>query len=139
MGYNTTFTLTVWDAENPLYQGRDAEFKELCEMGGEYERLDPKLRRHLKDDYLQELLEAKRRWLEIAKFEDNLFNDEPNKWYDHDLEMKAVSKVYPEFIFQLYGEGEENGDIWVKWYYKGQMQGGKAVIVRPVLDMTKWE
>jgi hypothetical protein len=42
------------------------------------------------------------------------------KWYEHDTDMLAYSKKYPNLVFQLFGEGEESGDIWCSYYYNGK-------------------
>lgn len=40
------------------------------------------------------------------------------KWYDHEEDMKKIAKQFPNILFELYGDGEQNGDLWVK-YFKG--------------------
>lgn len=42
------------------------------------------------------------------------------KWYDHDSDMLTVSKKFPQVVFKLHGEGEENGDEWVSYYKNGK-------------------
>jgi hypothetical protein len=60
------------------------------------------------------------------------------KWYNHTDEMLAMSKAFPDVLFTLSGEGEENGDLWKKYYLNGQYQEDKAEIVYKGLDTTKW-
>lgn len=42
------------------------------------------------------------------------------KWYEHQENMKEFSKLYPDQLFQLNGEGEESGDIWREFYKNGK-------------------
>jgi len=64
-------------------------------------------------------------------FEDNI------KWYDHDLHMRQVSLAFPGVLLTLNGEGEESGDIWVKYYLNGKMQYERAKIVLGPFDPSK--
>ena len=65
-----------------------------------------------------------------------LFNDEC-KWYEHDEDMKKISLKYPDYIFELYGDGEEYGDLWKTYYKNGKMQGCLAKIRYDDFDVTK--
>lgn len=53
------------------------------------------------------------------------------KWYDYVDDMTEFSKQYPDFIFTLYGYGEENSDIWVNYFQNGYVEGYVADIVFP--------
>lgn len=44
------------------------------------------------------------------------------KWYDHEEDMLMLSEAYPELVFVLYGEGEEQGDMWYKYFKNNKMQ-----------------
>jgi len=53
---------------------------------------------------------------------------EPVKWYDHEIEILAVSKQYPEAFITLTGYGEEHDDIWRKYFTQGKVQKTTATI-----------
>ncbi len=59
------------------------------------------------------------------------------KWYDHEKDMKNLSRKYPELVFHLCGEGEESGDIWKKHFKNGKMQVCRAKIKYDEYDESK--
>jgi hypothetical protein len=59
------------------------------------------------------------------------------KWYGHERELKEFSVRYPETLFELRGEGEDSGDIWVKYIQNGKCQVSKARLVFDDFDETK--
>lgn len=61
------------------------------------------------------------------------------KWYDHEEEMKDVSKKFPDVLFTLEGEGEESDDIWKKYFKNGKMQSCYAKITFDEYDESKLE
>jgi hypothetical protein len=61
------------------------------------------------------------------------------KWYEHDDDMKILSSEFPEVLFILYGEGEENGDIWRSYYKNGKMKTLTARIVFDEYDPKELE
>lgn len=69
---------------------------------------------------------------------DSLLNDAAQevKWYDHEKDMIALSRLYPTVLFTLTGDGEESGDQWRTWYRSGKSVTARAeiVYVRPDLD-----
>ena len=62
---------------------------------------------------------------------------EASKWYDHEVDMKKISEQYPNLVFRLSGEGEEAGDVWVKYFKGGKMQVERAEIKLPGFDPSK--
>ena len=63
--------------------------------------------------------------------------EEWNKWYEHDEEMLELSKHFPNVVFCLDGEGEENGDIWRTYYKNGKKQYCPAKIIFDDYDERK--
>lgn len=63
--------------------------------------------------------------------------DDVAKWYEHDEEMIELSLQFPQTVFCLYGEGEENGDLWYKYYKNGKMQVCEAKITYDEYDENK--
>lgn len=63
--------------------------------------------------------------------------EEETKWYNHENDMREISKQFPDVIFQLNGEGEESGDIWVKYFVNGKMQTASAKITFDGFDQKK--
>ena len=61
------------------------------------------------------------------------------KWYEHDRDMKVLSKKFSTYLFTLNGEGEESGDIWRKYYLNGKCQTAKAVIALDEFDRKRLE
>lgn len=59
------------------------------------------------------------------------------KWYDHEKNIKEYSKLHPQIVFKLFGEGEENGDSWIKYFMNGKMQICKAQITYDDFDIKK--
>lgn len=59
------------------------------------------------------------------------------KWYEHEDDMRAFSKKYPEIVFELSGEGEDAEDQWRKYFVNGKMQVCKAEITFEVYHPQK--
>ena len=60
------------------------------------------------------------------------------KWYDHGIDMTKLSEKYPTVKFELYGEGEEQGDIWKKIFLGGKMKYLLVELVWPDEDSVEW-
>ena len=55
-----------------------------------------------------------------------------NVWTDEDdLSMRLLSRKYPDFFFELNGEGETGGDMWNRYFQNGKMQLSQAEITYP--------
>lgn len=62
---------------------------------------------------------------------DAFFGGDTIKWYEHEEHMRKLSLMYPEVSFRLDGEGEESGDVWVKWFKNGKMAEWRLVVSLP--------
>ena len=81
------------------------------------------------------------------EFDDLLFDEaktnfefdyeEQAKWYEHHEEMLELSKQFPEIVFCLHGDGEEQGDEWYCYYKNGKKQYCPAIITFDEYDESK--
>lgn len=93
----------------------------LSIMGGHYELLEQIIKN---DDYIYGIDCAGET---ISKV----------KWYSHEEDMRRVSSNHPNHVFKLTGEGEEPGDLWVKYFKNGKMQECMAEITYENYDESK--
>lgn len=65
-------------------------------------------------------------------FDDNpvldIYGSNEVKWYDHDKDMIEISKQFPDYTFQLHGDGEETDDFWFSYYKNGEYEYCPAVL-----------
>lgn len=76
-------------------------------------------------------------FLEITGYELEGLDEDTHKWYDYNENMLTLSRLHPSTIFELYGEGEDSGDIWRTCYCNGNRAGGSAEIVYPEIDFKQ--
>jgi len=133
MGYCTTYKIS--SEGKPFTEDETKAIEEL-------EKQAESLTGELKEIALKDITEKKNRKpkntreLVTKELGFNPFSDDC-KWYDHDKDMREISKKYPETIFILEGEGEESGDIWKKYYLNGKCQVAKAEVIIPEFDESK--
>lgn len=60
------------------------------------------------------------------------------KWYEHTTDMESVSTMFPELMFCLHGEGEENGDLWNEYYQNGLSEYCKGYVAYEEPVNIKW-
>ena len=70
------------------------------------------------------------RWWEILQLMDENYLNA--KWYDETANMKEFSTHFPELVFILCGDGDENGDVWQSAYSNGRCN--TAYVEDPVAD-----
>lgn len=59
------------------------------------------------------------------------------KWYAWKDDCLAVSRIFPEELIYLEGDGEEQGDQWKAYFKNGKAQVSKAVITFEPFDESK--
>jgi len=62
---------------------------------------------------------------------------EPTKWYQHEADLRSFSTKHPDILFSLRGEGETNGDVWIKYFVDGKCQTGRAEMRIGPFDPSK--
>lgn len=55
------------------------------------------------------------------------------KWYDHEADLRAISKKFPEALFRLQGKSEDH-NMWVKYFQNGKTQWCPAKITYDPFD-----
>ena len=117
MGYYTKFSLSV---EEGSCNARDVAKYMLKEIADK-EKFYPF------EDCLEDIFE------EISEGADLEFNGN-GSWRKHEEEMVELSERYPNVVFKLHCEGEEQGDVWDKYFLNGFMQTRRAKVEIPPFD-----
>jgi hypothetical protein len=125
MGYNTSYELTVdySKGQTKREKAKETEIQEIKDSN-----LSEKTKQRLISDITKEYQDqyvTQSDVVDIIGY--NPFGDSC-KWYDHEEDMTSVSEKFNGILFVLYGNGEEVGDIWKKYFYNGQMQVTKVKI-----------
>lgn len=63
--------------------------------------------------------------------------EEETKWYTHEKDMRMLSKQFPDNLFTLRGDGDDNEDMWKEFYLNGKMQREEAIITFLGFDPSK--
>ena len=58
------------------------------------------------------------------------------KWYEHDEDMRQISKAYPNYVFKLEGNGEDRDDTWIHYYCNGVCQDANLRYISDPFDPT---
>ena len=59
------------------------------------------------------------------------------KWYDWHDHCKQVSKMFPNELISVEGDGEEQGDQWKAYFKNGKSQVCKAIVTFEPFDESK--
>lgn len=115
MGYLTRFNLKI---------------KYLLEDGTLLEVGDPKVY-----EEIETASESFNDWYGGGTIKSVLYDDADSmKWYGWEEDMREFSKLFPDIVFVLEGEGEESGDIWCSYFKDGKNQYCQARIVVDEFD-----
>lgn len=60
------------------------------------------------------------------------------KWYDHDTDIINLSLKHKDKVFRLEGRGEDDDDIWVKFYKNGEFRMYQSQIVHKQYSEDIW-
>lgn len=115
MGYHTEFCLFARPVSNPEIADKIAEALHACDVIGYA----------LSGDY------------QFAEDGVEFFSYDSVNWFNHEEDMRAISKEFPDIHFELHGEGEINDDIWTQHFVGGKAQLCMAEIVIPPFDPSK--
>lgn len=55
-------------------------------------------------------------------------------WYNYEEELQEFSKQFPEYIFELHGDGEDSTDNWKLYVLNGVCQAAHGEIIWPEFD-----
>lgn len=115
MGYHTEFCLFARPVSNPEIADKIAEALHACDVIGYA----------LSGDY------------QFAEDGVEFFSYDSVNWFNHEEDMRAISKEFPDIHFELHGEGEINDDIWTQHFVNGKSQLCMAEIIIPPFDPSK--
>ena len=115
MGYHTEFCLFAYPVSDPEIADRIEEALHSCGVIGYA----------LSGDY------------QFAEDGVEFFSYDSVNWFNHEEDMRAISKEFPDIHFELHGEGEINDDIWTQHFVGGKAQLCTAEIVIPPFDPSE--
>lgn len=60
------------------------------------------------------------------------------EWHDHEEDMEALSRAFPEVAFCLHGNGEDQYDKWDEYWLNGECEACRAKVYMPKPIRIKW-
>lgn len=77
--------------------------------------------------------------MEIEPHDEDILNELLDKFQpkNYDSVFNEFSIKYPELLFTLIAQEDENGDIWVRYYKNGKCQFAPAIITFDEFDEKK--
>lgn len=129
MGYYTYYSMEVLDIDNKGYDSYEIA-KYMLDKQKESDKFYA-FKYDLENFVKKENIKS--------RANDELFLDSGDeyKWYDNEEDMRLLSKEFPDILFKLHGKGEDNEDIWDKYFINGKMQHCPAKIVYEPFDKNK--
>ena len=134
MGYYTEYTLVIDNSQvkDEVEKKKQSEIEEI-QQSNISDELKMRLIKDVEKTYNTSIVTQSDviDFLTYDPFEDQC------KWYEHTEDMRKISEKYQNVIFSLYGNGEEDGDMWVKYFMNGKVQTEDAVITYADFDPKK--
>lgn len=111
------------------------------DLGAYYYKNDPCCSQTITGNLHGDLLNAVRKEIDLM----NVFDDNYNgtrwytnaKWYDYEEDMCLLSSKFPDVMFELSGNGEDQEDMWISYFYQGKTQHCPAIITYDDMDLKK--
>lgn len=82
--------------------------------------------------------------LEVSTYDENdimlshgSIDTAPIKWYEVIEDMVEISKKYPSYVFEIWGDGEEADDHWKKYIQNGKTQDANLRFTWDEFDENK--
>ena len=77
----------------------------------------------------------------LDSFPEICFDHEGNSvhWYEHEEDMMACSKAFPELTFCLHGEGDDQFDYWNKYFHNGECEVCHVIWELPKPTRIQWK
>lgn len=126
MGYYTNYSLKIYNTDGGL-ETDDINCKKDAEEVIQYA-----------EDYNKDVVKF------IKKIKNNedccygILYEECCKWYDYESELTDLSKSFPNLVFCLTGEGEEQGDVWTQYFYNGNSYQIRPELKWPKVNIKEW-
>ena len=86
------------------------------------------------EPYEEELIDILCEEYKEAKY---ALSGEATIWIDHEKNLREFSKHHDDFVITLHGQGDEAGDMWVKYFKNGKIQYEPAEITFGEFDEGK--
>lgn len=122
MGYYTNVHMEIKDSTGKEVNESHVAFKLIAyrfyEIWESYRDITSDEFRCDQEAYAEECLSDFLDWKEV-------------KWYELDSDMMKLSKLCPDFIFIIEGQGEDREDWWIKWWENGVQNASYAELTPP--------
>ena len=134
MGYYTEYTLVIDNSQvkDEIEKKKQSEIEEI-QQSNISDELKMRLIKDVEKTYRTSIVTQS----DVIDFLTYDPFDDECKWYEHTEDMRKISEKYQNVIFSLYGNGEEDGDMWVKYFMNGKVQTEEVVITYADFDPKK--
>ena len=134
MGYYTEYTLVIDNSQvkDEVEKKKQSEIEEI-QQSNISDELKMRLIKDVEKTYRTSIATQS----DVIDFLTYDPFDDECKWYEHTEDMRKISEKYQNVIFSLYGNGEEDGDMWVNYFMNGKVQTEQAVITYADFDPKK--